>query len=222
MELVNKRSVTTENGSCLKHFFNRLHHSRKDYLFSHLDGAVSRFLDIGFVGEGSSFHSEIISHVSASGGKVYGLDLKIPASFENSNAVEYFQGNVMSMPFEDDLFDVIHLGEVIEHIWDAHSVIKETHRVLKPGGKLILSTPNALSIGSIGNWSFRGRNSTQHEDHKIIFTPASLAALLLEFRFKILSFSTAKGALFRIPLKCLPVPGRNRLGHYLLVCAEKY
>jgi SAM-dependent methyltransferase len=51
------------------------------------------------------------------------------------------------LPFASCEFDVVVLTEVIEHV-DVHpqSLLAEIHRVLKPGGTLILTTPNASSL----------------------------------------------------------------------------
>ena len=47
-----------------------------------------------------------------------------------------------SLPFKDDYFDFVFAGEIIEHIFDTKSFLTEIHRVLKPNGYLILTTPN--------------------------------------------------------------------------------
>jgi 2-polyprenyl-3-methyl-5-hydroxy-6-metoxy-1,4-benzoquinol methylase len=53
-------------------------------------------------------------------------------------------GSVMSLPFPDAVFDVVCSTEVIEHVPDPSMAVKELARVLKPGGHLVLSTPNKL------------------------------------------------------------------------------
>ncbi len=46
------------------------------------------------------------------------------------------------IPFEDNTFDIIWFHEVLEHVNDDKKSIQELIRVLKPGGKMILFTPN--------------------------------------------------------------------------------
>jgi len=51
------------------------------------------------------------------------------------------------IPFEDSLFDLVIFTEVIEHLsFNPVNVIKEIIRVLKPGGHLILTTPNQNNL----------------------------------------------------------------------------
>lgn len=50
------------------------------------------------------------------------------------------------LPFENNHFDFVYAGEIIEHIFDTKSFLKEIHRVLKPGGYLILTTPNLARL----------------------------------------------------------------------------
>jgi len=47
------------------------------------------------------------------------------------------------LPFEDDSFDLVWCSEVIEHVQNHESAIMEMRRVLKPNGKLIITTPNS-------------------------------------------------------------------------------
>jgi 2-polyprenyl-3-methyl-5-hydroxy-6-metoxy-1,4-benzoquinol methylase len=46
------------------------------------------------------------------------------------------------LPFADGSFDVIHCGEVIEHLLDSEALLRECRRCLAPGGTLVVSTPN--------------------------------------------------------------------------------
>jgi 2-polyprenyl-3-methyl-5-hydroxy-6-metoxy-1,4-benzoquinol methylase len=54
------------------------------------------------------------------------------------------KGSILEMPFPDNSFDFIVSSEVIEHTPDPLLAFDELYRVLKPGGKLILTTPNKL------------------------------------------------------------------------------
>lgn len=46
------------------------------------------------------------------------------------------------LPFEDAQFDVVYCGEIIEHVFDSDHLLSEVRRVLKSGGRCVLTTPN--------------------------------------------------------------------------------
>jgi ubiquinone/menaquinone biosynthesis C-methylase UbiE len=65
---------------------------------------------------------------------------------EKYSEVTYMAGDAMNLPFEDNTFDYVVAGEIIEHIEDPTTFIKEAMRVLKPGGVFSLSTPKEEGI----------------------------------------------------------------------------
>jgi SAM-dependent methyltransferase len=53
------------------------------------------------------------------------------------------------LPYEDQTFDVVNFSETLEHLnFNPLPVVKELYRVLKPGGIVLITTPNALRLGS--------------------------------------------------------------------------
>jgi 2-polyprenyl-3-methyl-5-hydroxy-6-metoxy-1,4-benzoquinol methylase len=59
----------------------------------------------------------------------------LPYEFRRCNLEE-------GIPYEDETFDVVYSGEVIEHLYNPDYMLEECYRVLKPNGLLIISTPN--------------------------------------------------------------------------------
>jgi SAM-dependent methyltransferase len=54
------------------------------------------------------------------------------------------QGDVdQPLPFEDASFDGVVLKDLLEHVADPVAVVREVHRVLRPGGKVFASSPDA-------------------------------------------------------------------------------
>jgi methionine biosynthesis protein MetW len=111
------------------------------------------------------------------------------------------------LPFEDDWFDAVFCGEVIEHLFDPDHLLDEIYRVLKPGAFCILTTPNLagwrnrlvimagfqpyFSSASLSNYNVGkvtlGIDSGAGRDHLRNFTLRGLRDLLVVHDFQIKS-----------------------------------
>ena len=74
---------------------------------------------------------------------------------EMPSNVEFVQCAVPPLPFEDESFDCVVSFQVIEHIKRDEEFVKEVYRVLKPGGRFIVSTPNAPMSLTRNPWHIR-------------------------------------------------------------------
>lgn len=66
--------------------------------------------------------------------------------------VEFIQGDAQALPFESDSFDLVISCECMEHVPDPAKMACELARVLKPGGRLALTTPSQLN-GMLIGWA---------------------------------------------------------------------
>jgi SAM-dependent methyltransferase len=100
-----------------------------------------RILDAG---SGTGFGSAMLAEAGAE--HVVGIDNDTSAveqaSADRPHNVEFAVCDVAGLPFDDASFDIVTCMEVIEHVDNPARVIDELHRVLKPDGLLLLSTPN--------------------------------------------------------------------------------
>jgi 2-polyprenyl-3-methyl-5-hydroxy-6-metoxy-1,4-benzoquinol methylase len=92
-----------------------------------------------------------------------------------ASAVGWIQADLNSpLPCPDASFDAIISTEVIEHLENPRAVFREFSRLLRPGGRLLLTTPNQESIRSLASLISRG--------HHVAFLdesyPAHLTALV--------------------------------------------
>jgi len=57
-------------------------------------------------------------------------------------------GDAQRLPFAAGAFDVVIVGELVEHVADPAALLAEASRLLAPGGLLIVTTPNAQCVGT--------------------------------------------------------------------------
>lgn len=96
------------------------------------------------------------------------------------------------LPFDNNQFDAIIAGEIIEHLYDVNTFLKEVYRILKPKGQLIITTPNLVSIGSrltllLGKipWMIENELGGKNSGHIRYFTFDVLENLLKRHNFRV-------------------------------------
>lgn len=104
----------------------------------------SKILDFGCL------DGTFLSKLKNGTNEFYGLDASEYAVKQSTEKgiimAQFFYDDVAPLPYEDNTFDLVILGEVIEHIYDTDYLLQELHRILKPTGKLLVSTPNLASL----------------------------------------------------------------------------
>lgn len=80
---------------------------------------------------------------------------------EMPSNVEFVQCAVPPLPFEDESFDYVVSFQVIEHIKRDKEFVSEVWRVLKPGGRFIVSTPNRPMSLTRNPWHVREYTAEQ-------------------------------------------------------------
>ena len=72
------------------------------------------------------------------------------------------------LPYDDASIDIACSLEVVEHVEDQFAFARELHRILKPGGLAIISTPNVLNVNS--RWRYL------HSGFAVLFDPLLLSS----------------------------------------------
>jgi SAM-dependent methyltransferase len=85
-----------------------------------------------------------------------------------SDNLTFAVGDGTSLPFVDDAFDIVVTFETLEHIPDDRGFLSELHRVLRPGGEIILSTPNASITSRYPRNPFHIREYTLAQLHDLL------------------------------------------------------
>lgn len=83
----------------------------------------------------------------------------------------FVRANLAALPVPSAAVDVVATLQVLEHVWDHAGFLRECRRVLRPGGLLIVTTPNRLTFSP-------GRDAPVNPFHTREFTIAELGELL--------------------------------------------
>jgi len=178
-----------------------LHCTRRDWIIY----AIKKYANIKDmicmeIGPGSGVYLPILAKVSK---KVTALDIEM--SYLNNakillkkyNNIEIIAADILYNNIPSATYDLILCSEVIEHIEDPSKAIKEIYRILKPGGILILSTPQKFSFmemtakiatipGIISIVKYIYKESVIDLGHIHLLTQKKLLKIISNIRFEIL------------------------------------
>jgi 2-polyprenyl-3-methyl-5-hydroxy-6-metoxy-1,4-benzoquinol methylase len=143
-----------------------------------------RLLDVG-CGDG-----DVVARLSALGWQAEGVDVD-PEAVKHActKGLKVRLGDLESQAYPASCFDVVTMNHVIEHVHDPVRLLRECHRILKPGGRLVAFTPN---LDSRGHRSFKDNwFALDPPRHLYLLNPPALRALAERASFKLQSISTS-------------------------------
>ena len=106
-----------------------------------------------------------------------GVDL--PSNLNKSDVIDSYASG-LALPFADCVFDSVVCSEVLEHVPQPDLLFREVWRVLRPGGHLVLTTPQT--------W---GLHEEPHDYYR--YTPYGLTWLAERAGFRVISVSATTG-----------------------------
>src|ERR1035437_433929 len=134
--------------------------NRIDFLFLKCQEKIGgmkniNMLDVGNLDNRGYIHSKIIDRFKNI--NMYGLDVvdqkSIGTNFSNQKI-----GSFEDINYPDNFFDIVYIGEVLEHTWKPKQVVDNCFKILKKGGIMIIDTPNVYSFSRILRYLFRGKD----------------------------------------------------------------
>lgn len=144
----------------------------------------ARFTPPGRLLEVGSAAGWLLKHASERGWSAQGVDLSADAvAHARGLGLDVLQGELSAAALPAASFDLVYLGDVLEHVPDCRATLAECARVLKPGGILYVRGPittnslaRSLALGLAGAF---GRTLVLREPpyHLWEFTPGSLRRL---------------------------------------------
>jgi len=135
--------------------------------------------------------------------EIFGVDVSSKAvELAKKSDVNAYKADISceKLPFENEYFDIIYFGDVIEHLIDPDFAINEVVRVIKRNGFLVLSTPNLacwlnrllLLLGmqplfsEVSTNKIFGRSGSFPVGHLRLFTYRALQEFLAYYQFRII------------------------------------
>ena len=154
-------------------------------------GSTAKHLDFG-CGPGTLIHL-LPSGISAVGVDIAASQVSYAEQNYASPEKQFIQIESSELPFADATFDSISCIEVVEHLElkVTRAILAEFIRVLRPGGKLIVTTPNYGSLWPLIEIMVNRLSDVSYEEQHIVkFRCTSLDALLKEVGFSQVTVGT--------------------------------
>jgi SAM-dependent methyltransferase len=130
------------------------------------------------VGCGEGYGTALLAGVAA---RVVGVDYDAPTATHAAATypqARFVRGNLAALPVRSSSVELLATLQVIEHVWNHPEFVRECHRVLRPGGRLLVTTPNRLTFSP-------GLDEPVNPFHTREFTAAELVTLLTDCGFAI-------------------------------------
>jgi SAM-dependent methyltransferase len=134
-------------------------------------GPGARLLDVG------AAYGFAVDEARRGGWRAWGLDVSRAAARQARAARgRMLVASALRTPFAARAFDAVTLWDVLEHLPDPRAAVAECARLLRPGGRLVLTT------GDVGSWVARVSGRHWHlytlPEHLFFFSRRSLELLL--------------------------------------------
>jgi ubiquinone/menaquinone biosynthesis C-methylase UbiE len=117
------------------------------------------------------------------GWNVAGVDFDpVAVEVAVSQGLEVALGSIKEQAYPEACFDAVVMSHLLEHVHDPFTVMNECFRILRPGGRVVVTTPNSAGAGlkQFGA-AWRGLEQPRHLQ---IFTGAALGTLAKRSGFR--------------------------------------
>jgi len=149
-----------------------------------------RLLDVG---SGPGFLASAVGEAVGASGEVCGVDISEPllaiaaAHCAGQPWVNFRRGDATKLPFPENHFDAAVVTQVLEYVGDVPAALSELHRVLRPGGRvLVLDTDWDSIVWHTTNRERMNRVLAAWDEHLIDpYLPRTLALKLREAGFRV-------------------------------------
>lgn len=114
---------------------------------------------------------------------LYGVDSDVESKVDENIHLkkEYL---IDKLPYPSNFFNVVIMAAILEHFEYPNEILRETYRLLKEDGELILTTPEPGAEKILGILRKLRLSELEEESHKYYFTKSDLQKILSEIGYK--------------------------------------
>ncbi len=144
----------------------------------HFPGPGARLLDVG-CGNGA-----FLLKMQSMGWDVCGVEVDANSAQQaRASGLDVRIGLLAEADLPEKSFDAVHMSHVIEHLHDPAETLRLCQKLLKPGGQIVIATPNYKAVGRshFGTYWI----GIDPPRHLVVFTESSLRNLMLKSGFKV-------------------------------------
>ena len=149
-------------------------------------GIKRSFLDIGCA------TGRLLEYMKQRGWQEKGVEVCVPAALyaRDERGLDISICTLEEAGLEEASFDIIHASHLIEHLTRPDEFVRELYKVLKPGGRVFLTTPNCSGMQAL---LFGKAWRSAIADHMFLFSRLTLSRLLEKYGFTIEGVKTWGG-----------------------------
>ena len=176
-----------------------IHQKRKQYMIDLICKVLppgSKILDIG------SANGDMSIELSLQNYKVVGIE-PLKESYENAKSLskKYGQNIEFRQIRIEDLdrnkkYDLLVMGEVLEHFYKPDKILKKMKDILNPNGKILVTVPNMPSLRNRLKFGLFGIFPDNNAEHKYYFDRKRFLKIVSKAEYKIIYFETKFTNLF--------------------------
>lgn len=170
-----------------------------DFIVSRVRGLD--VLDVGVVQhtlEAAALENWVHRHVAGAAKSYVGIDMADPTPLREQG-FDVRQADAQNFDL-GRTFDVVVAGDIIEHLHDVAGFFESVSRHLRPGGRLIITTPNPWFLVRVLQAS-RGQ-VYENPEHTAWYSLGTLEELIQRFGFRVVhaEYGSSEGFLYRLPI----------------------
>jgi len=145
----------------------------------------------------------LIFHMGKLGYTVAGCDVNAEAvRIATDNGLDAKVGDLASLRYKAESFDIINMGDVLEHVASPYNLLRTAFSLLKPGGTIVISTPNSNSSFALSTLLLSRKTGfpwahSEAPYHLFEFSPRSILELLRQTGFSASKVITSGRVPFR-------------------------